>query len=525
MLSATQQPIGLPNNISALKALVVEKTEEAKNKNAEAIYYKNKLEYLEEQIRLMRHKQFAASSEKLSDRQENLFNESELACEDDEILPEDELCVAPKSTTTKKTAGRKPLPAELPRIRVEHDLNDQDKICSCGCQMTRIDEAVSEQLDIIPAKIQVLQHVRFKYACKTCEAGIKTAPLPKQPIPKSNAGPGLLAYLITAKFVDGLPLHRQEKQFARLGIHLPRSTLARWVIHSQELVQPLLNLLHEHINDYDIQHMDETRIQVLKEKDRLATSQSQMWVQRGGPPDKPAVCYHYDPARSRDVAVRLLDHFTGFLQTDGYAAYGKLGTEIVQIGCWAHVRRKFKDAVKAQLKGKAGKAQMGLSQIQKLYAIEKQIKDQPPEARQAAREQQAKPLIEKLQAWLIKSLTEVTPTSTTGKALAYMSNQWPSLIHYLEDGRLNIDNNPAENAIRPFVIGRKNWLFADTPAGAHASAALYSLVESAKVNGLEPYQYLRHVFKALPKAQSLAEITALLPFNIDRSSLLESQQG
>ena len=508
----------LPDNIDALKALVVDKS-------AEAEHYKNRLSALEEQIRLMRHKQFGSSSEKGNEQQDNLFNEAELEAlgNGDEDSPVAEAIDKDdrQTTETKKPRGhRQPLPASLPRIRVEHDISDTDKVCDCGCQMDRIGEDISEQLDIVPAKIQVIQNVRFKYACKVCEAGVKTTPLPPQPIPKSNASAGLLAHICTAKFMDALPLHRQEKIFARLNIHLPRATLARWMIRSSQLAQPLLNLLHDHINAYDIQHMDETRIQVLNEKDRPATSQSQIWVQKGGPPDQPATCYHYDPARSREVAVRLLDGFSGYLQTDGYAVYKKLAPSMTQMGCWAHVRRKFDEAVKAQPKGKkAGKAQMGLSQIQKLYAIEKRIADKPAGERQQIRQQLARPVIDKLRVWLLKSMDTVTPGSKAGQALTYLNNQWPSLLHYLNDGRLTIDNNVAENAIRPFVIGRKNWLFADTPAGAGASANLYSLIETARANDLEPYHYLRHIFKELPKAQTVEEVEALLPFNIDRARL------
>ncbi len=523
MTSAAPDKTDLPNNIGHLKALVIEK-------EAEAAHYKAKLESLEEQIRLMRHKQFGASSEKNLNPQENLFNESELealnADSEGDTPVEEKTDASASAKNRKRTSGRKPLPAELPRIRVEHDLNEADKVCDCGCQMTQIGEECSEQLEIIPAKVQVIQNIRFKYACKHCEAGIKTTPLPPQPIPKSNATPGLLAYIATAKFMDALPLHRQEKIFSRLGIHLPRATLARWVIQSGTLTQPLINLIQDHINGYDIQHMDETRIQVLKEDGRAATSQSQMWVQRGGPPDKTVVCYHYDPARSREVAERLLGGFNGYVQSDGYSAYKKLDPNITQVGCWAHVRRKFDEAVKAQAKGKkVGKARMGLSFIQKLYAIEKQTTDQSAEVRQRTRQEKSKPIIDKLYAWLIKSLPTVPPTSTTGKALVYLKNQWPSLLHYLDDGRLSIDNNPAENAIRPFVLGRKNWLFADTPAGAHASASLYSLIETAKANDLEPYQYLRHIFKELPKAQSVSEIEQLLPFNIDREELNQVTSG
>ena len=250
----------LPDSIDALKALVLVKDSEISKEQAETARYKAKLEALEEQVRLMRHKQFGASSEKASSNQENLFNEAELEAlnaESEQEVPAEE---TPATPAKKRSGGRKPIPAEYPRIRVEHDLGEADKICACGCQMDRIGEESSEQLEIIPAKIQVIQNVRFKYACKQCEEGIATAPLPPQPIPKSNVAPGLLAYIIIAKFMDALPLHRQEKIFKRLGITLHRSTMARWVIRASALVQPLLNLIQEHINDYDIQHMDETRI-------------------------------------------------------------------------------------------------------------------------------------------------------------------------------------------------------------------------------------------------------------------------
>ncbi|MEW8029105.1 MAG: IS66 family transposase [Candidatus Thiodiazotropha sp.] len=377
----------MPESVDALKVLV-------RDKSAEAARYKARLEALEEQIRLMRHKQFGASSEKVPDSQSNLFNESELEALAEEQVDEHAGEKAVTPTTKKRAGGCKALPAELPRLRVEHDLEAVDKVCPCGCQMTQIGEEVSEQLEIIPAQVQVIQNVRFKYACKTCQEGVKTALLPPQPIPKSNVAPGLLAYVIIAKFMDALPLHRQEKIFSRLGIALHRCTLARWVIRASDLIQPLLNLMQERILEYDIQQMDETRIQVLKEDGRVATTQSQMWIQRGAPPDETVIRYHYDPARSREVAERLLEDYSGYVQTDGYSAYTKLGFEITQVGCWAHARRKFDEAVKAQAKGKrSGKAQLGLSQIQKLYAIEKRITDKPAEERQRIRQELAKPVI------------------------------------------------------------------------------------------------------------------------------------
>lgn len=531
MVKAPEHPTDLPDDIDALKALVVEKTVEAQEQSAQAAHYKARLESLEEQIRLMKHQHFGTSSEKSNDRQNELFNEAELEAlgADDEDLYTSELEeVAPdkQPAAKKRSSGRKKLPAELPRIRVEHDLDEADKVCPCGCGLTKIGEDISEQLDIIPAKIQVIQNVRIKYACKACEEGVKTAALPAQPIPKSNASPGLLAYIIVSKFMDALPLYRMETVFERLELHLPRSTMARWVIKTATLAQPLLNLIQEHINGYDIQHMDETRLQVLKEDGRAAQLLSQMWVQKGGPPDKPVILYHYDTSRARKVAERLLEGFSGYLQTDGFSVYLKLPDGITQIGCWAHARRKFNDALKAQPNGKkAGKAQMGLSFIQKLYAIEKQIKEQSPEERKRLRQSLAKPVMDKIKPWLIKSMTQILPGSKTGIALTYLHNQWDSLQYYLEDGRLNIDNNPAERAVKPFVIGRKNWLFSDTPAGASASAAMYSLIETAKANDLEPYAYLRHVFKELPKAEKLEDIEELLPFNIDAQKIKTLNAG
>jgi len=404
-----------------------------------------------------------------------------------------------------------------------HDLSDEEKQCSCGCQLTPIGEEVSEQLDIVPAQIRVIRNIRRKYACRGCEDTIRTAALPPQPIPKSNATPGLLAHITVAKYQDALPLARQEKMFRRIGADIPRATLASWMIKVGTLVQPLINLLRDQLLAHDVMGMDETPIQVLKEAGRKPTSQSYIWVQRGGPPGKPVVLFHYDPSRGQGIARDLLAGYRGYLQTDGYEVYDAIGgarPEVRLVGCFAHARRKFFEADKAQgKKGRSGKAKMGLSMIQKLYGIEQSLRDKAPEERYRQRQERARPLLEKLHAWAEQSLEEVPPNSLTGKALAYLLNQWPKLIGYLEDGRIPIDNNATERAIRPFVIGRRNWLFSDTPRGATASANLYSLIETAKANGLEPYHYLRHVFKELPAAGAVGQIEALLPFNLDHGIL------
>jgi hypothetical protein len=365
----------------------------------------------------------------------------------------------------------------------------------------------------------VLQHVRLKYACKDCEETITTAALPPQPIPKSNASPGLLAHVTVAKYQDALPLARQEQILQRAGVLIPRATLANWMIRlGEELLAPVIAQLRTQLLAYDVLQMDETRIQVLKEPERSPTGESYMWVQRGGPPKHPIVLFAYAPSRSKAAAEPLLEGYRGFLQCDGYEVYDALGAEhedLRLVGCFAHARRKFDEALKGQGKtAKTGKAQMGLNFIRKLYAVEKELHELDPEQRLQQRRAQAGPILEQLHAWLLKSLPDVPPSTLTGRALAYLHGQWAKLIAYLDDGRLSIDNNACERAIRPFVIGRRNWLFADTPRGAHASAALYSLIETAKANGHEPYRYLRYLLTALPSVAGESDILALLPTNI-----------
>jgi transposase len=407
---------------------------------------------------------------------------------------------------------------------VVHALPEAQRVCPEGHPLKEIGADSSEQLDIIPAKIQVIVNKRIKYACPCCQGHIKLAPLPAQPIPKSNASPGLLAYVATSKFLDALPLYRQSKQFERIGVEIPRSTLAFWMIRSGELVQPLFNLMQDQLNLYPILQMDETRVQVLKEADKSPSSQSYVWARRSLAPDKPVVLFNYAASRGQSVADHLLQSYTGVLQTDGYAGYSGLCVKrgLQHVGCWAHVRRKFDEALKAQgNKGKAGKASKALLIIQKLYRVETLIKGLSPTEKQRIRQQQSVPILNELKDWMDKSLTQVTPSSLTGKALRYMVNQWSTLIVYCDNGSIEIDNNGVERAIRPFVIGRRNWLFSDTVKGAKASANLYSLIETAKLNGLEPYRYLRHILTALPKANSLEEIDALLPWAVDKETINE----
>lgn len=287
------------------------------------------------------------------------------------------------------------------------------------------------------------------------------------------------------------------------------------MIKSGMLIQPLINLMRDQLLEYDIIQMDETPVQVLKEPDKQAQSKSYIWLQRGGPPARPVVLYDYDPGRSARVPKRLLEGFRGYLQTDGYDGYNAVvaANGLVHVGCMAHARRRFSDAVKAQGRNKKrGKAHRGLSLIRKLYRIERQARKLTAQERYVRRQKHSKPILD-------DALPQVAPSSATGKALSYLHNEWDHLTRYLDDGRLEIDNNGAENAIRPFVLGRKNWLFSASVKGVKASANLYSLIETAKANGLEPYAYLRRVFTELPKADTVEAIEALLPRNLDHTGL------
>ncbi|HAN69834.1 MAG TPA: IS66 family transposase [Halieaceae bacterium] len=510
------QPVDqLPDDIAALKALVADQM--ARNAELERTTTRQSAQILslQEQLNLALARRYAASSEKLSPDQIRLFDEAEVDAGESCGVDADDSVEVPAHTRKKR--GRKPLPAALPRVEVVHELPEAERCCPHDGQALKvIGEETSEQLDIVPAKIQVIRHVRKRYACD-CGQCIRTAPLPAQPIPKSLASPGLLAHITVSKYQDALPLYRQESILQRIGVDLPRATLANWMVRAGQLVQPLINLMRDRLLAHDLIQMDETTVQVLKESGKTAQSKSYLWLQRGGPPDHPVVLYDYDPGRGQGVPLRLLEDFRGYLQTDGYNGYNAVvaAQQLTHVGCMAHARRKFSEAVKAQGKNKkVGRAQQGLALIQKLYRVEAEARGFSPARRHALRQEKAVPVLEQLRAWVDKSLPQVPPSTATGKALQYLHNEWSKLAAYLEDGRLEIDNNRAENAIRPFVLGRKNWLFSDSVAGVKASANLYSLIETAKASGLEPYTYLRHIYTQLPLVDSVEAMEALLPGNI-----------
>jgi len=427
-------------------------------------------------------------------------------------------------------SGRKKLPEHLPRVVVVHDISDEEKICGCGAELSRIGEEISEKLDIIPAVIRVIKHVRPKYACKQCEGldtdgeTVKIAPPPQQIIAKGLATAGLLAHILTAKFCDALPFYRQERQFERLGVEIGRATMCNWAMKAAKACELLLELLVKEIRSGPLINIDETTVQVLHEPGRPPTSSSYMWVCRGGLPEKPALLYHYAPSRSGNVARELLKDYKGLVQSDGYSGYDFLDAEpdIIHGGCWAHARRKFMEVQKGQGKGRnPGSAEVALSYIQKIYAAESEARRKKYTGSQLVelRQSKSKPVLDDFFNWLSKKVLQVPPKSLMGKAVNYTLNQWQRLRVYLDYAEMTPDNNLAENAIRPFVVGRKNWIFAGTVEGVKASSCLYSLVESAKTNGLEPYSYLRYVFEKLPCAETGEDYVSLLPTRLTKDDL------
>ena len=530
-------PAILPDDITSLKALLYAQhaAHESAVKAAVAVAVEAAAEAVKreaqdyvqrmlEQLVLARHRLFGVSSEQLSG-QARLFDEAEAlvqATTDAQdiapIAPETVPSEGSNDKNPKKPARgkRSPLPVDLKRVDVVHDVPEDERTCPCGTPMSEIGQDVSEQLDIVPMQVRVLRHIRKRYGCPSSTHAPVTAALPPQPLPKSNASADFLAMLLTVKFVDGLPLARFEYVLDRHGVPVPRQTLARWVIGAGRMLQPLHNLMRETLTEGPFLHVDETVVQVLKEVGKKPTSTSYMWVQTGGPPGKPVVLYDYDPSRSGQVPVRLLEGYQGYLMTDGYDGYNALAKTqgIEHLACWAHVRRRFVEAARVQPIGKRGGADEAVVLIGKLYGIERDHKHAEDKVRLLARQQHSVPALAVLHAWLEKTLPVVTPQSALGTALAYLQKYWSRLTRYTERGDLPIDNNRCENAIRPFVVGRKAWLFSDTPAGANASAVIYSLVQTAKANGLEPYTWLRRVMRDLPAAKTVEDVEALLPWNL-----------
>lgn len=473
---------------------------------------------LRERLQLARLQRFGPSSEKLP-FQIDFFDEAELemALSDiDAQLPAD-----PPALTPKPRAPREGFSDTLPRVRVDLTLSAEERAGAIRTWFTK----VKEELTIIPAKAEVIEYWQEKAVFPETETGeqpIKAAARPIHPLGKCIASVTLLAWILVSKYADALPLYRQEGILARFDARFSRTTLANWIIRlGTDVLLPLINLMRDVQLSSDYLQLDETRIQVLKHTGKAATSDNWMWLSRGGPPQQPVVLFEYDPSRGGEVPTRLLDGFRGVLQSDGYAGYNAVcnSDHITRIGCWDHVRRKFVEASKAapvdkHNKNKASKADVAIGKIRKLYLIEDRIQDLSPEQKQQQRQQLSKPLLDDFHQWLGANQHRLPKDSLTYEAIRYALNQWPTLTGYCDDGRLHISNALAENAIRPFAVGRRNWLFADTVRGAKASATCYSLIETAKANDLEPLRYIEYVLRRIGEADTVEKLEALLPWNV-----------
>ncbi len=493
----------------------------------ETIILKETIENLQAKLQLALFRKYGRSSEKIDPLQIEFFEVPET---DEEPVEEVETTVA---SHTRRKKGRKPLDPAIPREIIVHDIDEDNKICGCGHNLVKVGEEITERLQIIPEKVYVEQHVRPKYACRYCEGSgdeenpvFRIAPTPPTMIPGSISTAGLLAFIFVNKFVDHLPFYRQEKRFERIGAHISRQNMSNWSLKVYDKLKPLEKLLKKEVKTGSYIQMDETPLQVMGEEGRPDISKSYMWLAKGGPPETPIVYYNYQETRKAAFVKDFLDNYSGFLQSDGYKGYDsaiKGNKDIIHVGCLAHARRKFFDATKASKK--TGSANIAIKKIANIYRKENEIKNLDLEENKFLKRRitEVKPLLDDFKKWLDDKAQKVRPTSDTGKAIAYTLGQWTKIIKYLECSELSPDNNAAERSIKPFVTGRKNWLFSGSPTGANASALLFSLIETAKANDLNPYGYLKWIFEETPLIKSDAQFEKFLPKNCDREKINQFQ--
>jgi transposase len=490
------------------------------------------LQTLEEKLRLLLFKRFGRSSE-----QSNVAsNQGDLFTEPDDLVPEENGETRDDIVTvaahTKRKPGRKPIDPKHPRFERVIDIPDEDKQCACGHELVRIGEDVSERVQVIPEQIWVDRVVRPRYACHHCEGSgdeskpaVRVAPVEPTIVPKGIATPSLIAFILVNKFVDHLPFYRQEKRFERIGITISRQDMSNWTIRTAQVLQPLIGRFRVLIRGGPVVNVDDTRVQVMNEPGRADTTNSFMWLARGGPPDAPVTLYRYSPTRNADYLRELLGGTSLYMQGDAYQVHELLAKEesgIIRVGCFAHARRKFHEA--AQGSKKAGAAHEGMKYIAQLYRVETELRaDNPDDAAFAeARRERVQPILEKFHRWLMRKQETVVPSSLLGKAVNYTLDEWIALIRYLDHPALTPDNNAAENAIRPFVLGRKNWLFSGSPNGADASCTIYSLIETAKRNGLNPFSYLYYILSEAPRIKNTDDWDRLLPGNLTQETISDA---
>ena len=484
-------------------------------------------QWLLEQLGLAKKREFGSSSERIQeDLMDQLglnFNEAEAYAYGTKSATPEQIAV--KAHERKRQSGcvTDIVPAGTPTEVVEHRLSDEERLCdSCGTMMEEIGKEVHRSLQMEPAKFWIREDVYYTYACKQCEETTGEANIlktPKEPVlhPGSFASAEAVAHIMTQKFVMYSPLYRLEQEFNREGLKLSRQTMANWMLSTSDAwLRPIYDVLHRELCKESVLHGDETTLQVLRESGKAATSKSYMWLYRtSGRAKAPIVLYEYQPSRKATHAEEFLKGFSGWLHADGYQGYHKLPENIRVVGCWAHARRKFDEALQTIPKDdrKGSLAAIGECYCTRLFQLEEVLAELTPEERYTKRLELEKPVLDALLAWANETMPKTAPKSALGKALHYLLEQWPYLARYLEDGRLELSNNRAERSIKPFVMGRKNWLFANTPAGAQSSAVIYSLIETAKENQLDPYRYLLWVLRSAPALSQYDEFWAekLLP--------------
>ena len=470
------------------------------------------VENLTEMILQMRRDKFGSSSEKTPKEDigeqismNQVFNEVELHA--DETVPEPCKITAQGKVRAKSKGPRKEiLLKDIPVREVECKLSGETLLCPrCGTKLKPIGKTVvREEIEYIPAQIKLVKYVRYSYECPKCKHTdhpcIVKAGVPKSVLSHSLASASSVANVIYEKYVNAQPLYRQEKEWERLGIDLSRATMANWVIRcAEDYFTPIFEKLKSELLSRDIVHCDETPVQVLKEDGKKPQTKSYMWLYCSGNDEKPHIAlYDYKPSRSGENAANFLENFSGYVHSDGYSGYNRL-KNITRCGCWAHLRRKFVEAIPDKKSTSVlTNAEIGRDYCNKLFAIESELAQLTAQERYMKRLELERPILDEFWSWL--NSVQPLQGSAFGRAVTYAQNQKPYMENYLLDGRLNISNNPAENAIRPFTVGRKNWLFSDTPKGADASAKIYSLVETAKTNGLDVYRYFYFILANMPSA-------------------------
>lgn len=483
---------------------------------------------LSEALRLAKHQRFGASSEKISEEAMEqlsfLFNEAEVYADTAQKEEQPAVVVAAHERRKKSNSYTlDELPENIPVKVIEHKLEGDDLVCpDCGTEMVEIGKKVVNRLAMAPIDISIEQHIYYSYKCANCAENaaqdvVVTAPYEKSIIPGSFATAEAIASIMVQKFVMGSPVYRVEQTLGRMGIKLSRQTMSNWILRAAtDYLRPVYEQLHIEMRLRDVLHADETTLQVLHEPGKAARTQSYLWIYRTSQDsERPIVLSEYQPSRSSSHPKEFLAGFRGYLHTDGYAGYHNLPEEITVVGCWAHARRKFDEAMKALPKGKAkgSSAAQGLAYCSKLFELEEKWRDLSPQERYTKRQEEAKPVLDAFLAWA--NVRTAAPKSALGKALHYLKEQWPYLTNYLKDGRLELSNNRAERTVKPFVIDRKNFLFANTPSGAEGSAVIFSMIQTAIENDLDPYRYLVWLMKSAMNSDmtSPEAIQSLFPWN------------